>query len=93
MSENQNILLIQTAFIGDVVLTTPMIRALRRCKPGARITVMVKPEARAFVESLEEVDEVLVIDKKKAHRGLGMLKLISDIRRRKFRRRISLGQP
>ena len=85
MSENQNILLIQTAFIGDVVLTTPMIRALRRCKPGARITVMVKPEARAFVESLEEVDEVLVIDKKKAHRGLGMLKLISDIRRRKFR--------
>ncbi|MBR32108.1 MAG: lipopolysaccharide heptosyltransferase II [Spirochaetaceae bacterium] len=85
MSENQNILLIQTAFIGDVVLTTPMIRALRKCKPGAKITVMVKPEARAFVESLEEIDEVLVIDKKKAHRGLGMLKLIRDIRKRNFR--------
>lgn len=77
--------MIQTAFIGDVVLTTPMIRALRRCKPGAHIAVMVKPEARAFVEALEEIDEVLVIDKKKSHRGLGMLKLISDIRKRNFR--------
>ncbi|MCB1138332.1 MAG: lipopolysaccharide heptosyltransferase II [Leptospiraceae bacterium] len=84
MSENQSILLIQTAFIGDVVLTTPMIRALRRCRPGAHIAVLVKPEARDFVEALEEIDEVLVIDKKKAHKGAGMLRLISDIRKRNF---------
>lgn len=62
-----------------------MIRALRRCKPGAHIAVMVKPEAREFLESLQEIDEVIVIDKKKAHRGTGMLRLISEIRKRRFR--------
>ena len=33
-----NVLLIQTAFPGDVVLTTPLFRAVRRVRPDAQQT-------------------------------------------------------
>lgn len=85
MREFNNILLIQTAFIGDVVLTTPMIRSLRkRMNPQARLTVMVKPEAAAIAGSLPEVDEVLIFDKGNKHKTFGMFSLISEIRNRHF---------
>lgn len=85
ISRFQNALLIQTAFIGDVVLTTPMIAAFRKNFPDARLTVMVKPEAVSIIENNPAVDEFLVIDKKRAHRGLlGMLRMIRQIRAKKF---------
>ncbi len=85
LSKFRNALLIQTAFIGDVVLTTPMIAAFRKTFPDARLTVMVKPEARSILQNNPAVDELLVIDKKGAHRGLfGMLRMIRQIRAAKF---------
>ena len=38
------ILVIQTAFLGDLVLTTPMLRELARANPGARISVLTTPQ-------------------------------------------------
>ncbi|MEQ9366284.1 MAG: glycosyltransferase family 9 protein [Leptospirales bacterium] len=85
ISKIQNALLIQTAFIGDVVLTTPMIAAFRKHFPEARLTVMVKPEAVSILRNNPDVHELLVIDKKGAHRGLiGMLRMIRAIRSKKF---------
>lgn len=81
----QNALLIQTAFIGDVVLTTPMIAAFKRFFPESRLTLLVKPEAVSILEGNPHVDEILVIDKKKKHRGFrGMIAMRSTIRERKF---------
>ncbi|KAB2933249.1 MAG: lipopolysaccharide heptosyltransferase II [Leptonema illini] len=78
------ILVIQTAFIGDVVLTTPMLRALRRSRPDAEITVLVKPEAAPFLKGHPDIDDVMVFDKGKEHRYGGMLRLIRQIRAKKF---------
>ncbi len=81
----KNILLIQTAFIGDVVLTTPMIAALRKLQPEAKITVMVNPGAAALLRSSPDVDQVMVLDKKKSHKSpLGMWRMSREIRARKF---------
>ena len=40
-----NILLIRLRMIGDVVFTTPAIRALRRRFPEAHLTYLVEPAA------------------------------------------------
>jgi ADP-heptose:LPS heptosyltransferase len=40
-----NILLVRLRLIGDVVFTTPIVRALRRRYPDARITYLVETAA------------------------------------------------
>jgi lipopolysaccharide heptosyltransferase II len=48
-STSPNILAVRFSSIGDILLTTPLLRAIRRTHPGARVTVLTK---RAFVPLL-----------------------------------------
>lgn len=54
----RRIVVVRVDEIGDVVLTTPFLRELRRAAPSARITLVVKPEVRNLVERCPYVDEV-----------------------------------
>jgi lipopolysaccharide heptosyltransferase II len=54
------ILLIRLRLIGDVVLTTPIIRAIRRARPDAHLTYLVEPQAAAVVARNPHLDAVLV---------------------------------
>jgi lipopolysaccharide heptosyltransferase II len=56
-----NILLVRLRLIGDVVFTTPAIRAIRRHYPDARITYLVEEQAEAVVRGNPHLDEVIVI--------------------------------
>jgi ADP-heptose:LPS heptosyltransferase len=55
-----NILLLRLRLIGDVVFTTPAIRAIRRHYPDARISYIVEQEAAAVVSGNPHLDEVIV---------------------------------
>lgn len=66
----RRILLVQTSFLGDVVLTTALDRRLRSAFPGAEITWMVRPDAAPIVAPLLGSEHVLVYDKRGADRGL-----------------------
>jgi lipopolysaccharide heptosyltransferase II len=55
-----NILLIRLRLIGDVVFTTPAIRAIRRRYPDARLTYIVEPGAQPVVEGNPHLNEVIV---------------------------------
>jgi len=68
-----SLLVPQTSFLGDVVLTTPLITALRRRLRPHRLSVLVRPESRALVEGHPDVDDVLIDDKYGADRGVGGL--------------------
>ena len=39
MAEHNNILVVQTAFLGDVILTLPLIQELKKMYPAAHIDV------------------------------------------------------
>lgn len=56
-----NILLIRLRSIGDVILTTPAIGALRRHVPQARLTYLVEEAAAPVVETNPDLDEVVVV--------------------------------
>ncbi len=64
------ILVVQTAFLGDVVLTTPLLRELRRAHPEARISTLTTPLGAEALEGSPYVDDRLVFDKAAADRGL-----------------------
>ena len=54
------ILIIRLDEIGDVVMTSPLLRELRRKYPKANITLVVKPQLYNVVEFCPYVDEILV---------------------------------
>ena len=56
------ILIAQTTRMGDVLQTSPLIRAVRRKYPDAHIVVMVRNMGKTIAERNPDVDEVLVYD-------------------------------
>jgi predicted lipopolysaccharide heptosyltransferase III len=55
-----NILLVRLRLIGDVVFTTPAIRAIRRTYPDASISYIVEEESAPVVEHNPHLDHVIV---------------------------------
>jgi len=81
----KNILVIRTDRIGDVILTTPAIRALRRAFPDARMSLLVSPLTLDLVQGNSDIDEVLLDERYGRHAGwLGFWRLVKDIRGRHF---------
>ena len=71
--------MIQTAFLGDVVLTTPLLEALAR-RHGP-VDVVTTPAAAPLVETHPAVRRVIVYDKRRADRGLsGLVRLAGTLR-------------
>jgi lipopolysaccharide heptosyltransferase II len=69
------ILLIRLRQIGDVVFTTPAVRALREQFPDAQITYVVEPAATPIVAGSLAIDELIV-----APRARGFSGLSADVR-------------
>jgi heptosyltransferase-2 len=78
------ILIAQTSFLGDVVLSTPVFAALRRCLPAAHITALVRPESAAVLDGHPHVDAVLTDDKRGRERGVGSLRVVRKLRQGRF---------
>ncbi len=60
----RSVLVIQTAFLGDAVLTTPLLEALHIRFPAASLTVLCTPEIADVFGSQAAVSHVLVFDKR-----------------------------
>jgi heptosyltransferase II len=56
-------LVYQTAFIGDLLLTTPLIRGLRQLYPEGQITLACRKGGGELFKHLGLVDEVIEVDK------------------------------
>lgn len=58
------ILIIQTAFIGDVVLATPVIEKLHKAYPQAEIDILVRKGNETLFDGHPFLHEVIAWDKK-----------------------------
>lgn len=68
------ILIVRLRLIGDVVFTTPLVRALRRHHPDAHLAYVVEPPAAPILEHNPHLDDLIV-----APRGHGLRRLQGDI--------------
>ena len=49
-------------WLGDAVMSTPAVQAIKRGRPDARVTVLVKAKLADYWRRIPEVDEVLTIE-------------------------------
>ena len=82
-------LLIQTAFIGDVILATALVEHLAAREPGAPLDVLVRRGNEDLLANNPHVRRVLIWDKKNK-KYPNLLRLLSQIRRAKYGRVVTL---
>ena len=81
----KKILIVRLDRIGDVLLSTPVIKNLRDAYPDSYIAFMVRPYAREIVEGNPYLNDVIIYDKAGPEKGMiGNLKFISYLRKKKF---------
>jgi lipopolysaccharide heptosyltransferase II len=68
------ILLVRLRLIGDVVLTTPLLRALKRRYPGAQLTYLVEPAAAPVVRGNPHLTNIIVVPRRH-----GLARLRDDV--------------
>lgn len=79
------ILIKEVNWLGDLVMTVPALRALRRAFPRTALAVLVRQELASFFDGARWIDEVMPYRVRRALAGLGdRRRIISDIRCGRF---------
>jgi len=81
----RNILVIQTAFIGDVILTLPLVQSLRKMFRDAKLSFLAIPSAAGVLFDHPDLNEVITYDKKGKEKDIrSLFRLIGKMRDRHF---------
>jgi len=83
------ILIIQTAFIGDVILATPVLEKLHQYFPDAQLDILVRKGTETLFTGHPFLHKVLVFDKK-APKVPTLSAIISEIREQNYDKVINL---
>jgi heptosyltransferase II len=79
------ILIVQTAFLGDVVLTLPLVEMLQQHFPQAQVDVVVVPAHAAVLQQQLGIGMVIPYDKRGTQRGIGGFAAVGrQIRARRY---------
>ena len=88
---SERILLIRLSSLGDIVLTTPAIRAVRARFPDAYIAMLVAKQSAEILYENPHLNEIITFDRLAKHKDTGeMLRIIRLLRERKFTLAIDL---
>lgn len=75
-------LIIQTAFIGDVILATPLVESLKQNDSKNQIDVLIKKENSSVLKNNRSINEVHTLDKSKKIQSL--FSLIRKFRKNEY---------
>ncbi|MCI0512117.1 glycosyltransferase family 9 protein [candidate division KSB1 bacterium] len=81
----RSVLVIRTDRLGDVILSLPVLTALKNSFPGVTVTMLVRSYTAAVVADYPDVDLVLLSDENGSRRGFRQLwHLVQKLRRYRF---------
>jgi heptosyltransferase-3 len=88
---SQNVLVSRPDRLGDVILSTPTLTAIRNSYPNSKITFLVRKPMLDVLRGHPAIDDFLVYDPEGEHQGLsGLFRLIDQIREREIRFGVAL---
>ncbi len=85
MSARSGILITRFSSLGDIILTTPLIRATRTTYPDAHITFATKREYVPLLDTNPHLSEVAALEPRQS-----LVSFAASLRRRRFDHRIDL---
>lgn len=68
--KGERILVVQTSFLGDIVLTVPLLAEIKRRFPEAELSVLCTPDAKSLLLDNPDIQEIITYDKRGAGRGI-----------------------
>jgi len=81
----EKILIVQTAFIGDVILTLPLVSALKKHYERCSVHFCIKPEALNILDNNPSVSGVFIYDKRNNDKGIiPLFKLAARLKKEHF---------
>ena len=79
------ILIIHTAFIGDIVLSTPLIQKLKDLYPKSEIDYLTLPTNQSVLYNNPNLNEIILYDKKGKDKGVkGFLRILKILKQKKY---------
>ena len=79
------ILIIHTAFIGDIVLSTPLIQKLKDLYPKSEIDYLTLPTNQSVLYNNPNLNEIILYDKKGKDKGIkGFLRILKILKQKKY---------
>lgn len=81
----KKILIVNVNWVGDVIFSTPFIRAVRERYPKSYIACLLHPRCREVLEGNPRLNEIIIYDEESSHRTIwGKLRLIAELKRKRF---------
>ncbi len=77
----KKIVIIQTAFLGDVILTLPLAQALKKLLPSAIVDMVVIPRTAKLLENHPDISTIISYDKKGGEKSLnGFFRIVRKLK-------------
>ncbi len=77
----RNILVIQTAFIGDAILTLPLLQTLKKNFPNSLLDVVVVPRTAEVFSHHPAISNIITFDKRRKDKGFkGFWRILTQLR-------------
>lgn len=81
----KKILIIHTAFIGDIILSTPLIKKIKAKYQDCSIDYLTTPAGTAVLKNNPNLDKIIAYDKKKSGKGIrGILKIVKELKKENY---------
>ena len=75
------VLIIDTAWLGDVIFTTSLLGTVKNLWPASEVHVLTAPRGEPILRGHPQITRLWILDKRGAHRGLlGTTKIASALR-------------
>jgi len=81
----QNVLIVNVNWLGDVIFSSPVFKAIKENHPKAHVACLAVPRVKEILESIAGIDEVIIYDEEGRHRSpWAKWGLIRTLRQKKF---------
>ncbi len=84
LPDGPKLLVMETGLIGELLVITPLLRAIAKAFPSADVTVMVRPGSAPVLVGNPYVKKLLPLIRRERHGFLGVMRLASWVRSRDF---------
>src|ERR1700751_4456723 len=77
----EKVLVLQTSFLGDTLLSLPLLSEIKRRFPQTKLSLLYSPMGKELLQDHPGIDEIIVDDKRGADKGWrGMWRKAEELR-------------